>query len=67
MNWDIVEGNWKEFKGRVKAQWGMLTDDRFEAIAGKREELEGRFQKARGIAREEARKRARHLEGINRH
>jgi uncharacterized protein YjbJ (UPF0337 family) len=49
-----VEGNWKQFKGKVKAKWGDLTDDELDVIDGRREELVGRIQEAYGIAREEA-------------
>ena len=38
MNWDRIEGNWKQLKGRVQQQWGKLTDDDFDAINGKRVE-----------------------------
>ena len=34
MNWDRVEGNWKEFKGKVQQKWGKLTDDDLEVIEG---------------------------------
>lgn len=54
MNWDIVQGNWKQFKGKVKAQWGRLTDDQLDVIGGKREELAGSIQEAYGTTREEA-------------
>ena len=37
MNWDTIEGNWKQFKGHVKEKWGKLTDDNLDAIGGKRE------------------------------
>ena len=37
MNWDQIEGNWKQLKGNVQQQWGKLTDDQLEVIAGKRE------------------------------
>ena len=53
MNWDRVEGNWKQVKGAVKARWGKLTDDDFDVIAGKREQLAGRIQEAYGITKEE--------------
>lgn len=53
MNWDIVEGNWKQYKGRVKAQWGKLTDDHLDVIAGRRVELAGKIQEAYGITKEE--------------
>lgn len=54
MNWDIVEGNWKQFKGTVKAQWGKLTDDQLDVIAGKRTELAGKIQASYGITKDEA-------------
>jgi CsbD-like len=37
MAWDQMEGNWKQFKGKVKEQWGKLTDDDLDVIAGKRD------------------------------
>jgi hypothetical protein len=43
MDWNRVEGNWKEIKGKVKQQWGKLTDDDLHVIAGKQEQLEGRL------------------------
>ncbi|WP_018411776.1 CsbD family protein [Methyloversatilis thermotolerans] len=54
MNWDTVEGNWKQFKGTVKARWGKLTDDELDMIAGKRMELSGRIQEAYGLTKEQA-------------
>lgn len=65
MNWDIVEGNWNEFKGKVKAQWGKLTDDRLDVIAGKRDQLTGEIQKAYGITMDEAERQVKDFEGIN--
>ena len=56
MNWDRIEGNWKQFKGNVKQQWGKLTDDQLDVIAGKREQLAGRIQEAYGIGKDEAEK-----------
>jgi uncharacterized protein YjbJ (UPF0337 family) len=44
MNWDRIEGNWKQFKGSVKEQWGKLTDDQLDVIAGKRDHLTGKIQ-----------------------
>ena len=46
MNWDIVEGNWKQFKGQVKAQWSKLTHDHPDVIVGKRVELAAKIQEA---------------------
>ena len=54
MNKDTVEGNWKQLKGKVKEQWGKLTDDDFDVIAGKRDQLVGRIQERHGISRDEA-------------
>ena len=46
MNWDRIEGDWKQFVGKVKEKWGKLTDDDLAAINGKREQLEGRDPRA---------------------
>jgi len=56
MNKDTVQGNWKQLKGKVKEQWGKLTDDDFDVIAGKRDQLLGRIQERHGISRDEAEK-----------
>jgi uncharacterized protein YjbJ (UPF0337 family) len=58
MNWDQIEGNWKQFKGLAKEKWGNLTDDELDAIAGKRDQLIGRLQAQYGMAREEAEREA---------
>lgn len=62
MNWDTVEGNWKQFKGKVKQQWGKLTDDNLDIIAGKRDELAGKIQEQYGIGKDEAEKQIRKFE-----
>ena len=67
MNWDIAEGNWKEFKGKVKTQWGKLTDDRLDVIAGKREQLAGEIQAAYGIGKDETEKQIKDFEKANKH
>ena len=54
MNWDRVEGNWKQIKGAVKAQWGKLTDDQLDVIAGRRDQLSGKIQEVYGIEKDEA-------------
>lgn len=53
MNWDIVKGDWKQFKGKVKAQWGNLTDDQLDVIDGKRIELAGKIQESYGLSKDE--------------
>lgn len=54
MNWDQVSGNWTQFTGKVKEQWGKLTDDDLTEIAGKRDIMVGKIQERYGIAKEEA-------------
>ncbi len=44
MDWNRVEGNWKQMKGKVKEQWGKLTDDDLDVINGKRDQLEGKIK-----------------------
>lgn len=56
MDWNRVEGNWKQLKGRARQQWGKLTDDDLTTVAGRREELAGKVQERYGIARDAARK-----------
>ncbi len=58
MNWDRVEGNWKQLKGKAREKWGKLTDNDFEAIAGKKDQLIGRIQERYGISQDEAQKQA---------
>lgn len=53
MNWDRVEGNWKQIKGQLRERWGRLTDDDIDRIAGKRDALAGRLQELYGIKKEE--------------
>jgi len=65
MNKDTVEGNWKQLKGKVKEQWGKLTDDDFDVIAGKRDQLVGRIQERHGISRDEAERQVKDWEGRN--
>lgn len=54
MNRDIIEGNWKQIRGKIKAKWGKLTDNELDAIDGDYEELCGRIQTAYGVSRDEA-------------
>jgi len=67
MNWDIVAGNWKEFKGLVLMQWGKLTDDQLDLIAGKKTYLAGEIQKAYGLSKEEVETQIKHFEELNKH
>lgn len=57
MNWDRIEGSWKQFKGNARQQWGRLTDDQLDVILGKRDQLAGRIQESYGISKDEAKRR----------
>jgi len=56
MNWDRIQGNWKQITGKVKEKWGKLTDDDLTAVAGKRDQLAGRLQQRYGYAKDQAEK-----------
>jgi len=62
MSWNRIEGNWKQFKGKIKETWGELTDDELDQIAGKRDVLLGKIQEKYGIAQDEADKRIKDFE-----
>ncbi|HKT23973.1 MAG TPA: CsbD family protein [Terriglobales bacterium] len=55
MDWNRIEGNWKQFKGKVKEQWGDLTDDDLDKVAGRRDQLEGMIQQRYGKAKDQVR------------
>jgi uncharacterized protein YjbJ (UPF0337 family) len=54
MNWDVIEGKWKQFSGEVQAQWGKLTDDDLDVIAGSKDKLVGKLQERYGWSKNEA-------------
>lgn len=54
MNWDRIEGNWKQFTGKIKEKWGDLTDDDLARVNGNREQLEGVLQQRYGYAKDKA-------------
>jgi uncharacterized protein YjbJ (UPF0337 family) len=56
MNWDQIQGNWKQFAGKVRAKWGKLTDNDLQVVAGKRDQLAGILQKKYGFAKDQAEK-----------
>jgi uncharacterized protein YjbJ (UPF0337 family) len=58
MNWDQMQGKWKQLKGSLRQKWGKLTDDDLEQINGNRDKFVGILQERYGIAREEAQRRA---------
>ena len=53
MNWDQIEGNWKQMSGKVRSKWGKLTDDDITTIGGKKDTLLGRLQERYGRKRDE--------------
>ena len=56
MNWDRIEGQWSQVKGKACEQWGKLTDDDVDVVAGKRDQLAGKIQERYGVAKDEAEK-----------
>jgi uncharacterized protein YjbJ (UPF0337 family) len=56
MNWDRIEGNWKQLSGKAQEKWGKLTNDQVDVIAGKRDQLSGKIQETYGIGKDEANK-----------
>jgi len=54
MNWDRIEGNWKQFSGKAQQQWGKLTNDDLNVVEGRRQELVGKIQERYGIAKDDA-------------
>jgi uncharacterized protein YjbJ (UPF0337 family) len=53
MNWDRIEGNWKQFRGTIKEKWGKLTDDDLDVIEGKRDKLAGKIQERYGKTKDD--------------
>ena len=62
MNWDRIEGRWQETKGKIREQWGRLTDDDLDIIAGKRDQLVGILQRRYGESRDEMERQVREFE-----
>ena len=56
MNWDRIKGDWKQVTGKVKAEWGKLTDNDIDVVAGRRDQLAGKIQERYGLAKDEAEK-----------
>lgn len=56
MNWDVIQGKWKQLKGNVKEKWGDLTDDEIDQIDGKKDQLAGKLQEKYGWTKDEAEK-----------
>lgn len=58
MNWDIIRGKWNQLKGNVRVQWGKLTDDDIEEVAGHKDKLVGKLQEHYGWSKEHAEQEA---------
>jgi uncharacterized protein YjbJ (UPF0337 family) len=56
MNWDQIEGKWKQYSGTIKEKWGKLTDDDLTTISGKKDQLVGKLQERYGMAKDQAEK-----------
>jgi uncharacterized protein YjbJ (UPF0337 family) len=65
MNWDIIERDWNQFKGKIKEHWGDLTDDYIDQIAGKRDQLFGKIQETYGVGKDETEKQIKDFEEHN--
>ena len=65
VNSDTIKGNWQQLKGKVKAQWGKLTDDDLTYLEGKQDQLAGKIQERYGIAREDAERQVREFRARN--
>jgi uncharacterized protein YjbJ (UPF0337 family) len=65
MNNDIMAGNWKQMRGKLREKWGKLTDDDLDVAAGRRDQLIGRIQERYGLAKDEAEKQLKDFENAH--
>ncbi len=65
MNQDVLKGNWRQFRGKVKEQWGKLTDDDLDMVEGRSEILLGKLQERYGWSKDEAERRYREFERLH--
>ena len=63
MTWERIKGDWTRARGRIRMQWGNLTDDQLDVIEGRRDLLLGKLQEAYGISEDEAERQIRQWEG----
>ncbi len=56
MNWDQIQGDWKQFKGKIREKWGNLSENDLETIKGQRQQLEGLLQQRYGYTKEQVKK-----------
>jgi uncharacterized protein YjbJ (UPF0337 family) len=64
VNWDRIEGQWKQRRGKAVGHWGKLMNDDLAAIAGRHEQLVGTLQEKYGIAKEEAKRQVNEFKKI---
>lgn len=62
MNTDTLQGQWKNLRGKVREQWGRLTDDDLDVIDGRRDQLVGKIQEVYGRSREQVEKEVERFE-----
>lgn len=62
MPWDHIEGRWQQLRGTLGEQWGKLTNDDIDVIAGKRDQLVGILQQRYGRTRDEVERQVREFE-----
>ena len=58
MNWDVIKGKWGQMKGEARKQWGKLTDDDWEQVAGEKDKFIGKLQERYGWSRDQAERSA---------
>jgi uncharacterized protein YjbJ (UPF0337 family) len=58
MNWDVIQGKWKQLKGEARKQWGKITDSEWDELAGNKDKFLGKLQERYGWSKDEAQKRA---------
>ncbi len=57
MDWNVIEGKWKQLKGKAREEWGDLTDDDLEQVGGSKDRLVGKLQERYGYAKDDAERR----------
>jgi uncharacterized protein YjbJ (UPF0337 family) len=58
MNWDVIKGRWEQLKGDARKQWGKLTDDDWNVIAGEKDKFIGKLRERYGWSKDEAERSA---------
>ncbi|HEX4911805.1 MAG TPA: CsbD family protein [Permianibacter sp.] len=54
MNWNMIEGNWRLYRGELRTHWRMLSDESLDTVSGKRPRLAMLLQRLYGISADEA-------------